>query len=289
VTLCQETLNLFASDEIKEKYLIPLARGEKIGAFALTEPNAGTDAASIETTARLSGDKWVLNGRKFFITNGPVADIFVVFAMTDRSMGARGMSAFVVPRNTLGFKVGKVFSKMGIWASPTAELILEDVHIPKENLINDEGEGFKIAMKILDLGRIGIAAQAVGIAQAALEYSIRHATRREQFGRPISNLQAIQWMVAEMASRIESARLLTYRAAYCAETQEVFSKEASMAKLMASDTAVDVTRYAIQIHGGYGYMKDLPLERFYRDAKITEIYEGTSEVQKMVIANALMR
>lgn len=289
ITLCQESINTFGSDELKEKYVKPLARGDAIGAFALTEPNAGTDAASIETSARLLGDKWALNGRKYFITNAPVADTFVIFAMTDRSMGTRGMSAFVVPRRTHGFKVGKLFHKMGIRASQTAELIMEDVHIPRENLINEEGEGFTIAMKILDMGRIGIAAQAVGIAQAALDHSVQYATRREQFGRPISNLQAIQWMVAEMSSQIEAARLLTYKAACCAETQEVFSKEAAMAKLRASDAAVNATRSAIQIHGGYGYMADLPLERLYRDAKITEIYEGTSEVQKMVIANALMR
>jgi len=289
VSLVAQPIFKFGTEEQKKKFLVPLAKGDKMGAFALTEPTAGTDAGSLESTAVLKGDKYVLNGRKYFIMNAPAAGTFLVMAMTDKAKGSRGISAFLVEKDAPGLKIGKIFDKMGIRASLTAEVILEDCRIPKENLLGSESEGFKVALTALDSGRIGIAAQAIGIAQAAMDASIAYAKTRVQFRRPIADFQAVQWMIADMETSINAARLLTYNAAEMVDRNVKYSKEAAMAKLFASDAAVNVTRNAIQIHGGYGYMKDLPLERYYRDAKITEIYEGTSEVQKMVISASVLK
>jgi butyryl-CoA dehydrogenase len=279
----------WGTDEQKKKYLPILAKGEKIGAFAGTEPNAGSDLGAMQTTAKLKGDKYIINGDKTFITSGPEAGILIVFAVTDKEKGAKGVSAFIVENTYKGFKVGSIFDKMGINANLVSELIFENMEVPKENLLGEEGEGFKIALSTLDGGRIGIASQAVGIAQAALEESIEYSKQRQQFGRPIAKFQAIQWMIAEMATRIEAARYLVYNAAYTKDKGERFSKEAAMAKLFASETAMECVIKGVQIHGGYGYTKEYTIERLFRDAKITEIYEGTSEVQKMVIAGSLLR
>jgi len=278
----------YGTEEQKKKYLPQLARGEKIGAFAGTEPNAGSDLGSMTTTATLKGDHYVINGSKTFITSGPKAGIIIVFAVTDKNAGSKGITAFIVENTMKGYKVGNVFNKLGIRASVTSELIFEDMKVPKENVLGREGEGFKIALSALDGGRIGIAAQAVGIAQAALDESISYAKQRQQFGQPIGKFQAIQWMIADMATRIEAARYLVYNAAYKKDKGERVTKEAAMAKLFASDTAVDAVIKAVQIHGGYGYTKEYLVERLFRDAKITEIYEGTSEVQRMVIASNLL-
>jgi butyryl-CoA dehydrogenase len=278
----------FGSEEQKSKFLPPLARGEKIGAFALTEPSAGCDAAAQLTTAVRDGDFYVLNGTKHFITNGSFADIVILFGMTDKAQKHRGISAFIVEKGTKGFSVGKEEHKMGIRGSNTCELVFEDVRVPVANRLGEEGQGFKIAMTVLDAGRIGVAAQAVGIAEAAYEAALKYSKERIQFGQPICQFQAIQWMLADMATRIEAARLLTYSAALKKQSGQPYSKEASMAKLFASETAVWVADRAVQIHGGYGYMKEYSVERNYRDAKITEIYEGTSEVQRMVIARAVL-
>ncbi len=279
----------YGTEEQKQKYLVPLAKGEKLGAFGLTEPNAGTDAASQTTVAELDGDEYILNGNKIFITNAGVADIFIIMAMTDKSKGTRGISAFIVEADTPGFTVGKKEDKMGINASDTRELIFRDCRVPKENLLGKVGMGFKIAMATLDGGRIGIAAQALGIAQRALDETVQYTKEREQFGRPISKFQGLQWYIAEMATKVEAARNLVYKAALTKQEGKPFSKEAAMAKLFASETAMAVTTKAVQIFGGYGYMKEYPIERLMRDAKITEIYEGTSEVQKMVIAGSVLR
>jgi butyryl-CoA dehydrogenase len=289
VSLGAHPIYKYGNEEQKEKYLKPLAKGDKLGAFGLTEPNAGTDAASQDTTAELDGDEYILNGNKIFITNAGVADIFIIMAMTDKSKGTRGISAFIVEKDTSGFTVGKKEDKMGINASDTRELIFQDCRIPKENLLGKEGMGFKIAMATLDGGRIGIAAQALGIAQRALDETVKYVKEREQFGRPIGKFQGLQWYIAEMATKVESARNLVYKAALTKDSGESFSTEAAMAKLKASETAMEVTNKAVQIFGGYGYMKEYPMERLMRDAKITEIYEGTSEVQKMVIAGSLLR
>ena len=280
----------YGTEEQKKKYLPILAKGEKIGAFAGTEPNAGSDLGAMSTTATLKGDKYIINGDKTFITSGPVAGIIIVFAVTDKKAGAKGISAFIVESDMKGYKVGSIFEKLGINASKTSELIFEDMEVPKENLLGKEGDGFKICLATLDGGRIGIAAQAVGIAQAALDECIEYSKQRQQFGRPIAKFQAIQWMIADMATRIEAARLLTLNAAYTKDhTEGRYSKEAAMAKLYASETAMDAVIKAVQIHGGYGYTKEYTVERLFRDAKITEIYEGTSEVQRMVIASSLLR
>ena len=281
-------LEKFGTEEQKEKYLRPLARGEKIGAFALTEPGAGCDSAAQLTTAVRSGDGYVINGTKHFITNGSFADIVILFAMTDKAQKHRGISGFIVEKGTPGFTVGKEEHKMGIRGSNTCELVFTEVHVPATARLGEEGQGFKIAMTVLDAGRIGVAAQAVGIAQAAYEAAVKYSKERVQFGQPISQFQAIQWMLADMATRIEAARLLTYNAALAKMSGQPYSKEASMAKLFASETAVWVADRAVQIHGGYGYMKEYSVERNYRDAKITEIYEGTSEVQRKVIARAVL-
>ncbi|HHV16495.1 MAG TPA: acyl-CoA dehydrogenase [Gelria sp.] len=280
----------FGNEEQKQKYLTPLCQGEHIGAFALTEPGAGTDVGAGSTTAVLDGDEYILNGTKTFTSNGPVADTFVVFAITDKTQSAaRGMSAFIVPKDAPGFKVGEHFYKMGIRASQTSEIILNDCRIPKENLLGKEGQGFRIAMQTLDNGRIGVAAQAIGIAQAALDESISYSKERIQFGKPISKNQAIQWMLADMATDIAAARFLTYNAAYLKDQGLPYTKDASMAKLFAAEMASRHASKAVQIHGGYGYIKGFKVERLMRDAKITEIYEGTSEAQRMVIAANLLR
>lgn len=279
----------WGTEEQKQKYLVPLAKGEKLGAFGLTEPNAGTDAAGQQTTAVLDGDNYILNGSKIFITNGGKADIYIIFAMTDRSKGTKGISAFIVEKDFTGFSIGKIEEKMGIRASSTAELVFEDCIVPKENLLGKEGQGFKIAMATLDGGRIGIAAQALGIAQAALDEVIKYVKERQQFGRPLSKFQGLQWYIADMATRVSAARHLVYNAAWRKQNNLTYSMEASMAKLYASETAMYVSTKAVQIFGGYGFTKDYPVERFMRDAKITEIYEGTSEVQKMVIAANLLK
>lgn len=279
----------FGTEEQKQKYLIPLAKGEKLGAFGLTEPNAGTDASAQQTTAVLDGDSYILNGSKIFITNAGYADIYIIMAMTDKSIGTRGISAFIVESNTPGFSVGPKEKKLGIKGSSTCELIFENCRIPKENLIGKEGMGFKIAMKTLDGGRIGIAAQALGIAQGALDETISYVKERKQFGRPISAFQNTQFQLADMASKIEASRLLVYKAAYNKDKGLPYSYEAAMAKLFASETAMEVTTKAVQLHGGYGYTREYPVERMMRDAKITEIYEGTSEVQKMVISASLLK
>ncbi len=279
----------YGTEEQKQKYLIPLAKGEKLGAFGLTEPDAGTDAAGQQTVAVLDGDNYILNGTKIFITNGGQADVYIIFAMTDKSKGTRGISAFIVEKDSPGFSIGKLEDKMGIRGSSTTELIFTDCIIPKENLLGTEGRGFGIAMSTLDGGRIGIAAQALGIAQGALDETTRYLKEREQFGRPLAKFQGLQWMVADMATAIEAARLLVYRAAYNKANELPYNKEAAMAKLFAANTAMDVTTKCVQLHGGYGYTRDYPLERMMRDAKITEIYEGTSQVQQMVIAANLLR
>ena len=279
----------YGTEEQKKKYLPLLAKGEKIGAFAATEPSAGSDLGAMKTTAVLKGDKYTINGDKTFITSGPEAGVIIVFAITDKTAGSKGISAFIVENEMKGYKIGSIFEKLGINASKTSELIFENMEVPKENLLGKEGDGFKIALSTLDGGRIGIAAQAVGIAQAALEESIEYSKQREQFGRPLAKFQAIQWMIADMATRIEAARYLVYNASYVKDKGERFSKEAAMAKLFASETAMDTVIKAVQIHGGYGYTKEYLVERLFRDAKITEIYEGTSEVQRMVIAGSVLK
>ena len=279
----------FGTPAQHDRYLHDMASGRRLGAFALTEPAAGTDAGAGTTTAVLSGDEYILNGSKIFISNAPFAEIYVVFAKTDPAQGTRGMSAFIVEKDTPGFSVGEAEHKLGIRGSSTPPLYFSDCHIPSDALLGEEGKGFKIAMQTLDGGRIGIAAQALGIAQAALDASVAYAKERVQFGKPIATLQAIQWMIADMATEIDAARLLVYRAASCLDNGRPYSTEGAMAKLFASETATRVAGKAIQIHGGYGYTESYPVERNWRDAKITEIYEGTSEVQRMVIARSYLR
>ena len=286
-SLCCRPIEHFGTQEQKEKYLPDLATGEKLGAFGLTEPNAGTDAAMQRTTAEDKGDHWLLNGSKVFITNGEVADVYVVFAMTDKAAGNKGISAFLLEKGMEGFSFGSHEKKMGIRASSTCELVFEDVKVPKENLLGELNKGFQIAMMTLDGGRIGIAAQALGIAQGAIDETVKYVKDRVQFGRPISKFQNTQFMLAEMQTRVDAARMLVYRAAAIKDAGEPYSSEAAMAKLFASETAREVTWRAVQLFGGYGYTRDYPVERMMRDAKITEIYEGTSEVQKMVISSRM--
>ncbi|HIU44602.1 MAG TPA: acyl-CoA dehydrogenase [Candidatus Ventrousia excrementavium] len=270
-----------------EKYLVPLCRGEKLGAFALTEPSAGTDAGNQQTRAEKQGDHYILNGSKIFITNGGQADVYIVFAMTDKSKGTRGISAFIVEKDFPGFSIGTKEKKMGIRGSSTTELIFENCIVPAENLLGQEGKGYSIAMATLDGGRIGIAAQALGLAQGAFDETVKYVKERKQFGRPIMKFQNTQFALADMKTRIEAARLLVYRAALAKDTKKRFSEEAAMAKLFAAETAMEVTTKCVQLFGGYGYTREYPVERMMRDAKITEIYEGTSEVQRMVIAGTL--
>ena len=276
---------LFGTEEQKKKYLTPLASGQKLGAFGLTEPGAGTDASGQKTTAVLEGDHYVLNGTKVFITNAGPADIYIVMAMTDKTKGNHGISAFIVEKGFPGFSIGKHEEKMGIRASSTCELIFENCIVPKENLLGEEGKGFKVAMMTLDGGRIGIAAQALGIAQGAIDETKEYVKTRVQFGKPLSSFQNTQFEMAEMQAMVDASRLLVYRAACAKDNHEPYSHLAAMAKLVASETASDVTRRCVQLFGGYGYTRDYPVERMMRDAKITEIYEGTSEVQKMVISS----
>lgn len=283
-SLCCWPIQAFGTQEQKQKYLPGLATGEKLGAFGLTEPNAGTDAAMQATTAVDQGDHYLLNGSKIFITNGYYADVYVVFAMTDKSAGNRGISAFILEKGMEGFTFGSKERKMGIRGSATYELVFDNVKVPKENLLGQEGKGFKIAMATLDGGRIGIAAQALGIAQGAIDAASAYVKERVQFGRTISSFQNTQFKLAEMQTRVDAARYLVYRAACMKDAGENYSAEAAMAKLFASEAARDVTCQAVQLYGGYGFTREYPVERMMRDAKITELYEGTSEVQKMVIA-----
>jgi butyryl-CoA dehydrogenase len=289
VSLCAWPIYAYGTEEQKQKYLVPLAEGEKLGAFGLTEPNAGTDAAAQQTVAVPEGDDYILNGSKIFITNGGEAEIYVVFAMTDKAKGTKGITAFIVEKDMPGFSFGKKEHKMGIHTSLTNELVFQNVRLPKENMLGKVGEGFKIAMSTLDGGRIGVAAQALGIAQGALDHAIKYSKARVQFGKPIAQNQALAFMMADMATKIDAARLLVYRAAYLKDQGLPYSKEAAMAKLYASDIAMEVTTDAVQVFGGYGYSREYPVERLMRNAKITQIYEGTNQVQRMVISGAILK
>jgi alkylation response protein AidB-like acyl-CoA dehydrogenase len=288
-SLCSNHIFKFGNDAQKNKYLVPLASGKKLGAWSLTEPEAGSDAGGTRTTAVRNGDHWVLNGAKTFTTNGHYADITVAMAVTDKSKGSHGISAFVLERGTPGFKPGKKENKLGLRASDTSEVIFTDCRVPHENLLGPEGEGFTGSLKILDGGRISIAALALGMAQGALDAAIKYAKQRKQFGQAISEFQAIQFKLADMATDVEAARLLVYQAAWLADRGDVrFTRESSMAKLFASEVAVRVANECVQIHGGYGFIKDYPAEKFYRDVKLCTIGEGTSEIQKLVIARQLL-
>lgn len=289
VSLCAWPIFKYGNEEQKQKYLRPLAEGNKLGGFGLTEPNAGTDASAGSTVAVKDGDSYIINGTKVFNTNGGEAEIEVVFAATDKAAGLKGLSAFIVEKGTPGFSFGKKEVKMGIRASVQRELIFENCRVPAANLLGKEGAGFKIAMSSLDGGRIGVAAQALGIAQSALEHAIKYAKERVQFGKPIANNQAIAFLIADMATKVEAARFLVYRAAYHKSHDLPYSKEAAMAKKFASDTAMEVTTNAVQVFGGYGFSREYPVERLMRDAKITQIYEGTNQVQQMVISGAVLR
>lgn len=279
----------FGTEEQKQKYLRPMAQGEKIGAYGLTEPSSGSDAGGMRTTAKLVGDEYVISGSKIFITNGGIADTYVVFALTDPESRQKGTSAFIIEKDFPGFSVGKKEKKLGIRSSPTTEIIFDECRVPKENLLGKEGEGFKIAMMTLDGGRNGIAAQAVGIAQGALDAAVDYAKERVQFGKPISAQQGIGFKLADMATGVEASRLLTYQAAWLESVGLPYGKESAMSKLFAGDTAMKVTTEAVQVFGGYGYTKDYPVERYMRDAKITQIYEGTQEIQKLVISRMVTK
>ncbi|MEA3202742.1 MAG: butyryl-CoA dehydrogenase [Thermoplasmata archaeon] len=282
-------LHTYGTPEQHERYLRPMLAGRKLGAYGLTEPNAGSDVVSMQTSAAKSAGGWALDGQKLFITNAGLAETYVVFAQTDKAAGHKGQTAFLVENGTPGFRIGKPEEKLGIRGAPCCPLFFEDCEVPAENVLGPVGEGFKVAMKTLDGGRLGIASQALGIAVGAYEASLAYAQERVQFGRPIGANQAIQWKLADMATRIDAARLLVHRAAQLKDLQRPYSKEASMAKVHASETAMWVATEAVQVHGGNGYTKDYPVERSFRDAKITEIYEGTSEIQRMVIANHLLK
>ncbi len=293
-SLCCDPIMTYGTEEQKQKYLVPLAKGEKLGAFGLTEPGAGTDAQGQQTKAVLDGDEWVLNGSKIFITNGKEADVYVIFAVTGVTTDAKGrskklISAFIVEKGTPGFTFGTKEKKMGIRGSSTYELIFTDCRIPKENLLGQEGKGFGIAMHTLDGGRIGIAAQALGLAEGALERTVEYVKERKQFGRAIGAFQNTQFQLADMATKVQAAQYMVYRAAMAKATQKSYTVEAAMAKLYAAEVAMEVTTKAVQLHGGYGYIREYDVERMMRDAKITEIYEGTSEVQRMVISGAMLK
>ena len=292
-SLCCDPIMTYGTEEQKQKYLIPHAKGESLGAFGLTEPGAGTDAQGQQTKAVLDGDEWVLNGSKCFITNGKEADVYVIFAITGtvekRGRLTKEISAFIVEKGTPGFTFGTKEKKMGIRGSSTYELIFTDCRIPKENLLGQQGKGFGIAMHTLDGGRIGIASQALGLAEGALETTIAYVKERKQFGRAIGAFQNTQFQLADMATKVQAAQLLVYKAAMAKATQKVYSVEAAMAKLYAAEVAMEVTTKAVQLHGGYGYIREYDVERMMRDAKITEIYEGTSEVQRMVISGSLLK
>ena len=288
LALCSEPIYFYGTEEQRQKYLPPLAKGEKIGAFAITEAEAGSDISAIQTTAGRDGNYYILNGTKIFITNGDVCDIAVIFANVP-SLGKKGMTAFILEAGTRGFTKGKKFNKLGVRAGTNCELVFEDCRIPAANRLGEEGQGMKICLATIDRGRVGIAAQAIGITQAVLEKSTEYAKTRVQFGTPIGKNQAIAWMLADMATQLDAARLLNYRAAWLADQGQTFTKEAAMAKLLASELAMKAATQGIQIFGGYGYMMDSPMQRHFRDAKLTEIYEGTSEVQRMIISRALLR
>ena len=288
-SLCMNPILEFGTEEQKQKYLPKLASGEWIGAFGLTEPNAGTDAAMQQTTAVLDGEEWVLNGSKIFITNAGYAHVYVIMAMTDKTLGTKGISAFIVEKDTPGFSIGKKEKKLGIRGSATCELIFENCRIPKANLLGELGKGFKIAMMTLDGGRIGIASQALGIAQGAMDVTVKYTKERKQFGKAISAFQNTQFQMANLETRVQAARLLVRQAAYKKDMHLPYSVDAAMAKLFAAETAMEVTTKCLQFHGGYGYTREYEIERMMRDAKITEIYEGTSEVQRMVIAGKLFK
>lgn len=279
----------FGTEEQKQEFLVPCATGKALGAYCLSEPGTGSDAANQQTTAILVGNDYVLNGTKNFITNGPNAENFIIFAMTDKAKRHKGISAFLVKKSDFGFSVGKVEKKLGIRASSTSSIVLTDCRIPKSRLLGAEGQGFMLAMTTLDAGRIGIATQALGISQAAFDYAIKYAGEREAFGQTIDNFQAIQFMLSDMSTRIEASRLLTYKAAWLKDQGISCSREAAQAKLFSSETSNFVTNKAVQIHGGYGYCREYPVERLLRDARITEIYEGTSEIQRVVIAKNLLK
>lgn len=282
-------LMVFGSEDQKRRFLAPLARGEKLGCFSLSEPGSGSDAAGLRTTAVADGDHYVLNGTKNFVTNGPDADTALVFTSVDLERKHKGVTCFIVEKGTPGFSTGVVDRKLGIKGAPSCELLFEDCRIPADQVLGEPGQGFKIAMNTLDGGRIGIAAQALGISQACLDAAIRYSKERVQFGKPISGFQAIQWMIADMSTEIEAARMLTYRAALAKDRKAYFGQEAAQAKLFASEVSARCASKAVQIHGGAGYMKDYPVERYMRDAKITEIYEGTSEIQRLVISSNLLK
>ncbi|KSU81807.1 acyl-CoA dehydrogenase [Fictibacillus enclensis] len=279
----------FGSEEQKQKFLRPMAEGKKMGAYGLTEPGSGSDASNMKTTAQKDGDDYIINGSKIFITNAGEAEIYVVFAMTDPTAGHRGISAFIIEKGAPGFSFGKKEKKLGIRSSPTLELIMEDCRVPAENMLGKEGEGFKIAMMTLDGGRNGIAAQAVGIAQGALDAAVNYAKERKQFGKSIGQNQGIGFKLADMATKVEAARLLTYQAAWRESQGLPYGKESAMSKLYAGDIAMEVTTDAVQVFGGYGYTKEYPVERYMRDAKITQIYEGTQEIQRLVISKMLLK
>ncbi len=290
LSLCANPIYLFGTEDQKQQFLVPLATGEKMGAFGLTEPSAGSDAGSTRTKAVKNENGWILNGSKIFITNGGEAEIYVALARTDKDAKKHhGISAFIIDKGSEGFSFGKKEKKLGIRSSPTMEIIFENCKIPAENLLGEEGEGFKVAMKTLDGGRIGIAAQAIGIAQGALDQAVAYAKERKQFDKPISAFQGVSFQLADMATQIEASRLMVYNAAYRASAGLSYSQASAMAKLMASETAMKVTTQAVQILGGYGYTREFPVERMMRDAKITEIYEGTSEIQRLVIGASLTR
>ncbi len=288
-SLCAGHIFVAGTEEQRQKYLVPLARGEKLGCWSLTEPQAGSDAGGTRTTARLEGDSWILNGSKTFTSNGTYADVCVAMAVTDKTAHKHGISAFIIEKGTPGFRPGKKENKLGLRASDTAEVIFEDCWIPKENCLGQPGEGFIDSLKVLDKGRISIAALAVGMAQGAYEASLSYAKQRQQFGKPIAEFQAIQWKLADMATEIGAARLLTFRAASLADRRCRVTCEGSMAKLYAGEVAVKVANEAVQIHGGYGFIKDYPVEKYYRDVKLCTIGEGTSEIQRMVIARELLK
>lgn len=288
-SLCAAPIWEFGTEEQKKKYLPDLASGKKLGAFGLTEPNAGTDAAGQQTTAEPKGDQYLLNGSKLFITNAGYADVYIVFAMTDRGKGTKGITAFIIEKEMAGFSIGKKEAKMGIRGSSTCELIFENLKVPAANLLGKEGGGFGIAMKTLDGGRIGIAAQALGLAQGAIDETVAYVKERKQFGKALAQFQNTQFQLADMQARTDAARLLVYRAACSKDAKLPYNVEAATAKLFASETAMEVTTKAVQLHGGYGYTREYPVERMMRDAKITEIYEGTSEVQRMVISAAMLK
>lgn len=290
LSLGSNPIYLFGSEEQKKQFLTPLAQGEAMGAFGLTEPAAGSDAGGTRTFAVRQGEDWIINGSKIFITNAGEAEIYVIFARTDRAAEKHhGISAFIVEKGTPGFTFGKKEKKMGIRSSPTMELVFENCRVPHANMLGEEGKGFKVAMKTLDGGRIGIASQALGIAQGALDATKTYVKERQQFNKPLNAFQGVQFQLADMATQVEAARLLVYNAAYRASAGLSYSQESAMAKLFASETAMRVTTQAVQLHGGYGYTREFPVERMMRDAKITEIYEGTSEIQRVVIGSALTR